>query len=435
MEKLLVYVCSECGEEYSRWQGKCNICSNWNTLKEFKFNKKINKKENYNNQSKVLKLAEIETSNSLRISTGISEFDRVLGGSSNNHGIVPGSLILLGGDPGIGKSTILLQTASMVKNTLYITGEESAEQIKIRYDRLGLMSSDLQIYAQTDLEQIINQIQTLKPKFAIIDSIQTIYSNDFPSTPGSLVQVKECALKILQTCKSTSTAVVLVGHITKDGTIAGPKTLEHLVDVVLYLEGDRYQNIRVLRGMKNRFGATDEIGIFEMTESGFKEVNNPSELFLQERLNHAPGSVVTAMMEGTRPLLIEVQALTNKAIFGYPQRRAVGFDLNRLQILIAVLQKHTGINLSELDVFVNIVGGIKANEPAIDLAVLMAISSAVKNKPIEDGYCINGEVGLSGEIRKVSFAEKRIKESDRLGYKKQIKSKNIKDAISEVSGK
>lgn len=421
----IIYVCSNCGEEYLKWQGRCDNCGNWNTLKEFHPPAGGTKFQSENRRiSEVVSLDKITTKNFQRISTQIAEFDRVLGG-----GIVPGSVMILGGDPGIGKSTILLQIAANLKNVLYISGEESAEQIKLRFDRLGLKSNSLKFYAEINLRNVISAIEKEKPNLAIIDSIQTMYLDDLPSTPGSIVQVRECALRLQQLAKNVATPIILVGHVTKDGTVAGPRTLEHLVDAVLYLEGERFHEHRILRGVKNRFGATDEIGIFEMTEKGLAEVSNPSKLLLSERLESVAGSVVTATVEGSRSLLVEVQALATPTIFGYPQRRASGFDLNRLQLLIAVLQKRADLNLSNQDIFINIVGGMKIYEPAVDLAVVLAVAGAYKGKPIDATLCVFGEVGLSGEIRKVTFAQKRQVEAKRLGFSKFINAKTINEAV------
>lgn len=431
-----IFVCSNCGEEYLKWQGKCDNCGLWNTLKEFKSQsaRGRTKSKNYNTEhAEVVSLSDVKITNFSRISTKIAEFDRVLGGYSQkeNGGLVPGSVILLGGDPGIGKSTLLLQAAANLPNVLYISGEESREQIKIRFDRLGLKTKSLKFLAETDLDIICQTIDNLKPTVAIIDSIQTVYSADFPSTPGSVVQVRECALRLQQLAKTSGIAVVLIGHVTKEGTVAGPRTLEHLVDVVLYLEGERFHQNRILRSAKNRFGATDEIGIFEMAEGGLAEVKNPSKLLLEERMN-AAGSVVTATVEGSRALLVEVQALAAPTVFGYPQRRSAGFDLNRLQLLIAVLQKRANLNLANQDIFVNIVGGIVAKEPAVDLAVALAIASAVKNEKLSSRLCAFGEIGLSGEIRQVTFRQKREKEARRLGFTKFIASKNLNATIGEI---
>ncbi len=425
-----VFVCSDCGEEYLKWQGKCDNCGQWNTLKEFKLSSKHEGRRNAPS-SQAIEIDKIKSSNFQRISTKIGEFDRVLGGSANKGGIVPGSIILLGGEPGIGKSTLLLEVAAELSNVLYVSGEESPGQIKLRFDRMGLKNKKIMVLADISLAGVLAAVERVKPNLVIIDSIQTIYSDDFPSTPGSLVQVRECALRLQQLAKTTPTSVVLVGHVTKDGTVAGPRTLEHLVDVVLYLEGERYHNHRILRGTKNRFGATDEIGVFEMTEKGLKEVANPSKLFLEERSPNISGNVVTATMEGTRALLVEVQALTSTTPFGFPQRKSSGYDLNRLQLLVAVLQKRAGLNLSNQDIFINIVGGIKVKEPAVDLAVALAIASAYKGKTISPNVCAFGEVGLSGEIRKVSMENKRITEAKRLGFSKFINQKLLVDSIQK----
>ena len=437
VQKEMIFVCASCGEEYIKWQGKCDNCQEWNTLKEFKVARDSGRKHDRQNipVSEVVKLENVEIKDFTRVSTGVSEFDRVLGGyikDGVSGGIVPGSVILLGGDPGIGKSTLLLQVASYIKNVLYVSGEESVEQIKMRFDRLSLKSDTLKLLAETDLGAITKAISHEKPELIIIDSIQTIFSPDFPSTPGSIVQVRECAMRLQNLAKSTSTSVILVGHVTKEGSVAGPRILEHLVDVVLYLEGQDQQNIRILRGAKNRFGATDEIGLFEMKENGLEGIDNPSKLFLEERLKNVAGSAVTATVEGTRAMLVEVQALTTKSFFGFPQRRASGFDLNRLQLIIAVLQKRAGLDLSDQDVFINIAGGIKIKETAADLAVALAIASSIRNISIKNKLCAFGELGLSGEIRTVSFTKKRMAEADRMGFDQTISEKNIKLVIAEA---
>lgn len=426
-----IFVCNSCGNETLRWQGKCPYCNEWNTLKEVKIQSAKGKNKRASGEAaKAVKLNTIENGNFKRISAGIREVDRVLG-----NGIVPGSIILLSGDPGIGKSTLLLQLSANFSNSLdvlYVSGEESAGQVKMRTDRLGLKTNKMHFLAETDVDNIITEIANTKAQICIIDSIQTMFDSNYPSTPGSIVQVRECALKFQQLAKSSNIPIILVGHVTKDGEIAGPKTLEHLVDVVLYLEGERYHNTRILRGVKNRFGATDEIGIFEMAEQGLKEIDNPSEIFLKERLETVPGSVVTATIEGTRPFLVEIQALTNRTNFGYPRRACSGLDFNRLQLLIAVLQKRAGLNLSDQDIYINVVGGFKIKEPAVDLAVCLAIASAYGNKKIESNFSVFGEVGLSGEIRTVAQEAKRENESKRLGFNKVIKSKTLKGALTEV---
>ena len=344
-----------------------------------------------------------------RAETGLFEFDRVFGG-----GIVPGSIILIGGDPGIGKSTLLLQVAEKIPGTVYLSAEESLEQIKLRADRIGLKGL-FSAVAASEIGQMLDTLEVEKTKLLIVDSIQTVYHPDFPSSPGSIVQVRECAMRLQQFAKSSRVPVILVGHVTKEGTVAGPRTLEHLVDLVAYLEGDPYRNFRILRCVKNRFGATDEIGVFAMTEKGLVEIKNPSSLFLSER-REAAGSVVTCTTTGTRPFLVEVQALTTKTAFGYPKRSANGFDLNRLNLIAAVLDERAGINLADQDIYINVVGGVKLKEPAADLAVAMAIASARSNRPLEPSVCIFGEIGLSGEIRKVSHASAREQEVKRLGY-------------------
>lgn len=418
-----IYVCESCGNEFPVWSGKCNACGAWNSLKEFK--PAAIKSGKRAKPAQVTLFNNIKSSGLSRLSTTFAEVDRVLGG-----GIVSGSVILIGGEPGIGKSTLLMQVASKINKVLYVSGEESPSQLKLRADRLGIKSNNA-LLTETDVNVVCATIEEMKPGLAVIDSIQTMFDENYPSTAGSLVQVRECALKLQQLAKRTSIPIVLVGHVTKEGNVAGPRTLEHLVDVVLYLEGERYHENRILRTAKNRFGATDEIGIFQMGEKGLVEVKNPSRIFLKERLAVA-GSVVTATIEGTRPLLVEIQALTTPTVFGYPRRTASGFDLNRLQLLIAVLIKRAGINLAGQDVYVNVVGGFKLREPACDLAVAVAVASAYKNKQIKDKYCIFGELGLSGEIRPVLASEKRAKEASRLGFDKIVTNKIINKVLDEV---
>ncbi len=425
----IIFVCSSCGEEYLRWQGKCSNCGQWNTLKEFQSPKSNFQIERPQSTSEPIEIDKIKITNFQRISTKIGEFDRVLGGFERNAGIVPGSVVLLGGEPGIGKSTLLLEVASRINNVLYVSGEESLEQIKMRFNRLGLKNQNIKLLADIDIESIISASSTQKPSIIIVDSIQSIYCRDFPSTPGSLVQVRECALRLQQLAKTTNIPVILVGHVTKEGSVAGPKTLEHLVDVVLYLEGERFHDHRILRSAKNRFGTVDEIGIFEMGQAGLQEVANPSKLFLEERAKNIPGNVVTCTIEGTRPILVEVQALTSVTSFGYPQRRASGFDLNRLQLLAAVLQKRAALNLGNQDIFINVTGGIKLNEPAVDLAVALAVGSSFRNISLDPKLCVFGEVGLSGEVRKVLQEEKRKSEARRLGFSKFNQIKNLASII------
>ena len=418
-----IYICDSCGNEFSTWSGKCSMCGQWNTLKEISLN--LASIEKSQNQIEVVNLKNIKVVDHSRIKTGFSEFDRVLGG-----GVVPGSIILLGGEPGIGKSTLLLQVCSYINKTFYVSGEESSSQIKLRADRLSVQS-EINLVADGDIESIEKEIQKVKPNLIVIDSIQTVYLNSIPSTPGSMVQVRECGIFLQRLAKRTGIPIVVIGHVTKEGTLAGPRMLEHLVDVVLYLEGERFHDARVLRGIKNRFGATNEVGIFSLQEKGMVEIKNPSKLFLSER-QETPGSVVTATMEGTRPILIEVQALSTPTHFGYPKRTSSGFDLNRLNLLTAVITKTTKCNLSNHDIYLNVVGGMKLNEPAVDLAVCAAIISSYKNRPLPQDLCLFGEVGLSGEIRRVTRQDSREKEAEKLGYKIIQNSKNIARLIEQL---
>jgi len=364
-------------------------------------------------------LASVEAGEAERIASGLFEFDRVLGG-----GIVPGSLILLGGDPGIGKSTLILQVAGRLgssgSDVLYVSGEESAAQVKIRFNRLGLTTKNLKFLGETDLNTIITTIDRERPKLVILDSIQTVADANVDSPAGSVGQVRSATNKFQEVAKMGKIPIILIGHVTKQGNVAGPRTLEHLVDVVLYLEGDRYHAFRVLRGAKNRFGSTSEVGVFDMQSGGLVEVANPSEIFLAQRKAASPGSVVTALVEGTRAFLVEIQALVSRSNFGYPQRRAAGFDFNRLQLLIAVLMKKAGLYLSNQDVHVNVAGGFKVGEPAVDLAVCLAIASALKNKPMPPELAVFGEVGLGGELRAVNQSEKRIEEIKKMGFREVL---------------
>lgn len=420
------FICSSCGAMYDRWQGKCVQCEEWNTLSETQVSlgkKSTSSALNLSNKpERIGKESDIIS----RLATGIDEFDRVTGA-----GIVPGSFILLGGDPGIGKSTLILQVAASIagKNhtkVLYVSGEESARQVSLRANRLGLEPDNLFILSETNVEAVISQIKSEKPSLVIIDSIQTMYSEDIVSASGSVGQVSLSAQKLMNLAKSEHIAIVLIGHVTKEGSLAGPRLLEHLVDVVLYLEGNRYGGFRVLRGIKNRFGSTNETGIFEMTKGGMAEVKNPSKILLSERLDGASGVAVFATMEGTRPLLVEIQALTSVTSFGYPKRTASGMDLNRLNLLIAVLTKRANLNLSNQDVFVNVVGGVAIREPALDLAVALAIASAYKNKSIKEDMAVFGEIGLAGEVRNVDNVEERIKEIEKLGFRSVLLPKSVK---------
>ncbi len=427
MKEMKLFECSHCSAQYQKWVGRCLECGKWGTIAEQvgmeKPGSSTNKSGNTFKAAKPVKLNDIETKNIQRMQTKSSELDRVLGGHSTGSGqggLVPGSFILLGGEPGIGKSTLSIQIASMIPNCLYISGEESVEQIKLRADRLKLQTPTLHLLNETHLETILATIHEVKSPLIFIDSIQTMYTSEVDGEPGNISQLRACTAKLLEAAKSTNTAIILIGHVTKDGTVAGPRTLEHLVDTVLYLEGDRYHDIRLLRAVKNRFGSTDEVGMFAMNENGLIDVANPSQLLLAERGETMPGSVVTCLTEGTRSILVEVQALITKTSFGYPVRKASGFDLNRLHVLIAVLQRRAGLNLAQYDVHINIVGGIQADEPAADLAICLAIASAYKDKALGNDLAVFGEVGLGGEIRSVRFLEKRIKECEGLGMKRVI---------------
>ncbi|MFH1286419.1 MAG: DNA repair protein RadA [Candidatus Magasanikbacteria bacterium] len=426
-----LFFCSKCDAQFQKWTGRCLECGAWGTLEQ-KAKEKFRKtnREEIPHDFQTKKISEIASDSTTRVQTNLSELDRVLGG-----GIVPGSLILLGGEPGIGKSTLSLQLASIVNNTLYISGEESIGQIKLRADRLHITAPSLDLGNETNIETICAAIKKQKPTLAVIDSMQTMWSADVSGEPGNVTQIRACTTKLLETAKTNHIAICLIGHVTKDGSVAGPKTLEHLVDTVLYLEGDRYHSYRILRAVKNRFGSTDEVGIFEMTGTGLREVLNPSAGFLEERGENTPGSVITCLLEGTRSLLVEVQALVNKTSFGYPVRKASGFDLNRLHVLVAVLQKRAGLNLSQYDIHLNVVGGMKANEPAADLAVCLAIASSFKNKALGKDLAVFGEVGLGGEVRTVHQTEKRIKECQNLGMKRIILGKNQKTDFKNLQSR
>ncbi len=414
------YICSNCGYESLRWLGKCPECDSWNSFTEEKVESSKHKNTSYNGKIDISKISEISAKEEDRLKTGIEEFDRVLGG-----GLMPGSVILLGGDPGIGKSTLAMQAASNInEKVLYVTGEESAKQIKIRSTRLKLKSDNFYVLAETDLSIIIAAINNLSPSVVVIDSIQTMYRSELENSPGTITQIRECTTLLMQEAKRNLFSVIIIGHVTKDGMIAGPKILEHIVDTVIQFEGESHHSFRILRAQKNRFGSTNEIGVFEMHENGLTEVKNPSELFLSEREKESPGSIVTATMEGTRPILLEVQALVTPSNYGNPQRVATGFDYRRLSILLAVLEKRAGFRLSAANVFLNLAGGAKINEPAIDLSVCCAIASSLQDKTVDNNIVVVGEVGLGGEIRSVGNIEKRIQEGEKLGFKKIIIPQN-----------
>ena len=419
-----VYTCTECGASESKWQGQCPSCMAWNTLVESvaesstSNNRYANKFEGLTQSSTLQKLSSIKAADIERTPTGISEFDRVLGG-----GLVEGGVVLIGGDPGIGKSTLLLQVLCHLGKSaqaIYVSGEESPQQIAMRAKRLGLDASQVELLAEINLEKILATLQTHKPNIAVIDSIQTVYSEVLQSAPGSVAQVRECSAQLTRLAKQLGITVILVGHVTKEGSLAGPRVLEHIVDTVLYFEGDQNSSFRLIRAFKNRFGAVNELGVFAMTEKGLREVANPSALFLSHHETQVAGSCITVTMEGTRPLLIEIQALVDESHAPSPKRLATGLEQNRLAMLLAVLNRHAGIPCFDQDVFINAVGGVKITEPAVDLAVLLSIVSSLKNKPLENKLIVFGEVGLAGEVRPVQGGQLRLKEAAKLGFTQAI---------------
>ncbi|MBR3614524.1 MAG: DNA repair protein RadA [Clostridia bacterium] len=426
-----VFVCNGCGYESSKWLGKCPACGEWNSFLEEKTftGSGSSSKDKSKLKSEIIKLNEVVKKETFRIKTNLGELDRVLGG-----GFVTGSLTLLGGEPGIGKSTLILQICNSVKvdgKILYVSGEESAEQIKSRADRLGIKNDNLLFLAETDIDNVEASLERSEAKFVIIDSVQTMYSDEITSVAGSVSQVREITARIMKMCKQKAITTIIIGHVTKDGNIAGPRVLEHMVDTVLYLEGERYFSYRILRGVKNRFGSTNEIGMFEMQSEGLVEITNPSQLLISERDGNPCGSVIVVSQEGTRPLVLEVQALSTPTVFGMPRRNANGIDYNRLTLLMAVLEKRAGMNLGSQDVYINLVGGIKVNEPALDLGIIIAAASSFKNISIKEDIVVIGEVGLTGEIRSVNMIEKRIKEAEKLGYKACIIPESNKKLLKE----
>ncbi len=431
MSKLkTIFICQTCGIESAKWQGKCPSCNSWNTIVE-EIIQKETKKEIWdtpknNGSTKSVQLQDITETESQRIISKDLELNRVLGG-----GIVEGSVVLVAGDPGIGKSTLFLQACLQMKNirTLYISGEESLQQIKMRANRLKIQNEQFYILTATDTQTIFTEIKKLQPQLVVIDSIQTVESQNIASAPGSVSQVRECTAEIVRFAKATNTPVFIIGHITKDGSIAGPKVLEHMVDTVLQFEGDRHYSYRILRTTKNRFGNASELGIYEMSEMGLRQISNPSEILITQKDEALSGIAIAATLEGARPLLIETQALVTQAIYGTPQRTVSGFDLRRLQLLLAVLEKRGGFQFGMKDVFLNIAGGIKVEDPAIDLAVLCALLSSYEDTPVPHQICFVGEVGLSGEIRAVNRIEQRIAEAEKLGFEKIIISKFNKKSI------
>ena len=428
--KKSVFFCQNCGHEESKWLGQCPMCKEWNSFVEECVTTSNTAAVKAAKEIRIVPLSEVKTENEERVTTEIKELDRVLGG-----GIVPGSLILVGGDPGIGKSTLLLQVcqklAKKERKVLYISGEESLRQIKLRAQRMGEFNDHLLLLCETNLELIRNVIEKEKPDTVIIDSIQTMYSEEVGSAPGSVSQVREATNTLMQLAKGLGISIFIVGHVTKEGTVAGPRVLEHMVDTVLYLEGERYFSYRILRGVKNRFGSTNEIGMFEMKEEGMCEILNPSEILISEREDNPAGSCIICSMEGTRPMLIEIQSLTAQSVFGYPKRTANGFDYNRLAVLIAVLEKRAGFHLGEQDVYLNVVGGIKINEPAVDLGVVLCTCSSFKNISIPKDVVVMGEVGLTGEVRRINMIEKRLKEAEKLGFKTCIIPESNKKVLKD----
>ena len=411
-----VYVCQNCGAESAKWLGRCNSCGEWNTYVEQRIAKGPARSTSVRKDSYTtpISLEEVQSDQVARIDLRNGEFNRVLGG-----GIVPGSLILIGGEPGIGKSTLALQVALRIdKSTLYVSGEESPQQLKMRAERIGGGSASCHVLAETSLQNILTQVEHAKPQLLIIDSIQTLYSEEIESAPGTISQVRDCAAQLLRVAKETHIPVILIGHINKEGSIAGPKVLEHIVDTVLQFEGDTHHLYRILRSNKNRFGSTSEIGVFEMTGEGLREIVNPSELLINQQPADLSGSAIAANVEGIRPILIEVQALVSSAVYGTPQRTSTGFDTRRLSMLLAVLEKRASFKLASKDVFINIAGGLRVDDPAIDLAVISAILSSTVDIPIDPFTCFAGEVGLSGEIRPVTRIEQRLGEADKLGMKR-----------------
>lgn len=426
-----VFVCNECGYESPKWLGKCPACGAWNTFFEQKIveSKSTATGKSIKEKASPQVLDNVVGRTDTRMDTGIGELNRVLGG-----GLVNGSLVLLGGEPGIGKSTLILELCDKITGTgkvLYVSGEESAEQVKIRADRLGIKNSNIMFLGETDIDVIEETILAMEPKLVIIDSIQTMYSEEITSAAGTVSQVREITARIMRVCKGHRITTIIIGHVTKDGNIAGPRVLEHMVDTVLYLEGERYFSYRILRSVKNRFGSTNEIGMFEMRNEGMVEIKNPSQILISDREDNPPGSILVASVEGTRPLLIELQALTTPTVFGLPRRAANGIDYNRLTMLIAVLEKKTGLPLGSQDVYLNVVSGIKLVEPAVDIGTCLVVASSFKNYALPKDMVAIGEVGLTGEIRAVNMIEKRIKEVEKMGFKTCIIPESNKKLLKD----
>ncbi|MGX9758708.1 DNA repair protein RadA [Clostridioides difficile] len=429
------YVCQSCGYETAKWLGKCPECTKWNTFVE-EVDQKSTKKEVFiidKSSSKPVSITSIESKEEERFTTDIKELDRVLGG-----GIVKGSLVLVGGDPGIGKSTLLIQVSSNVaklgRTVLYITGEESESQIKMRAKRLGINSENLYIFAENNLSIIESYLESVNPELIILDSIQTVFSPEISSAPGTVSQIKEGTSKFMKISKKMGISTFIVGHVTKEGSLAGPKLLEHMVDTVLYFEGERYNTYRLVRAVKNRFGSTNELGVFEMRDLGLVELDNPSKILISEKPKDVAGSVIISTVEGTRPMLLELQALVSPTSFGIARRTSTGVDYNRVGMLLAVLEKRVGLQIQNQDVYINIVGGIKINEPSIDLGIAISVASSFRNIPIDEDIAVTGEVGLTGEVRSVSFIEKRIAECKKLGFKKMVVPRSNYDVVKDTKG-
>ncbi|MGO0907788.1 DNA repair protein RadA [Clostridioides difficile] len=429
------YVCQSCGYETAKWLGKCPECTKWNTFVE-EVDQKSTKKEVFiidKSSSRPVSITSIESKEEERFTTDIKELDRVLGG-----GIVKGSLVLVGGDPGIGKSTLLIQVSSNVaklgKNVLYITGEESESQIKMRAKRLGINSKNLYIFAENNLSIIESYLESVNPELIILDSIQTVFSPEISSAPGTVSQIKEGTSKFMKISKKMGISTFIVGHVTKEGSLAGPKLLEHMVDTVLYFEGERYNTYRLVRAVKNRFGSTNELGVFEMRDLGLVELDNPSKILISEKPKDVAGSVIISTVEGTRPMLLELQALVSPTSFGIARRTSTGVDYNRVGMLLAVLEKRVGLQIQNQDVYINIVGGIKINEPSIDLGIAISVASSFRNIPIDEDIAVTGEVGLTGEVRAVSFIEKRIAECKKLGFKKIVIPRSNYEVVKDTKG-
>lgn len=432
MKSKTVFLCSNCGNEFAKWSGRCTACGQWNTLEEYTPSQTVKSAKKATNVLQPKRLSEVQSDEAIRFSTGMAELDRVLGG-----GAVRGSLVLVAGAPGIGKSTLLLQICQCIaaqQSILYVSGEESASQLKLRAQRLGVDSENLYLLCETNLDDVLASADQLKPDLLIVDSIQTLFTDDKPASPGSVTQVKDCTMRLMQFCKASGISVFVVGHINKEGAIAGPKVLEHMVDCVLHFEGEEHTTYRLLRAAKNRFGSTNEIGVFEMKDRGLSEVPNPSEMLLSGRPEQTPGNCVACVMEGSRPILAEVQALVSPTTLTNPRRSSNGFDYNRAAMLLAVLEKRGGLRFSNSDVYLNVIGGLRLDEPAADLSVVLASASALLDKPVSDQLAAVGEVGLTGEIRATGQLSQRLSEIRRLGFTQCVIPRSGSEELSAPNG-